>query len=96
MIFTRQFSYNTRSCDDLTRPKVNHVFATRCISHNILNEINQLPNEIRDKFLTHTFSGFVLYTPIYFIKMYQPQCVIKNFYVCNRLYSKIYLLYFVT
>ena len=84
LIFTRQFRYNTRRSDDLTPSKVNHVFATKCISHNIPNVINRLPNEIRDKFLTHSFSGFVLYTRIYFIKMYQPQCLIENCYVCNR------------
>ena len=66
LIFTRQSRYNTRRSDDLTPSKVNHVFATKCISHNIPNVINRLPNEIRDKFLTHSFSGFVLYTRIYF------------------------------
>ena len=84
LIFTRQSRYNTRRSDDLTPSKVNHVFATKCISHNIPNVINRLPNEIRDKFLTHSFSGFVLYTRIYFIKMYQPQCLIENCYVFNR------------
>ena len=44
--FTRQSRYNTRRCDDLTPIKVNHVFATKCIFHNIPNLINQLPNEI--------------------------------------------------
>ena len=82
--FTRQSRYNTRRCDDLTSIKVNHVFATKCISHNIPNLINQLPNEIRDKFHTHSFSGFVLYTRKYFIKMYQPQCSIENCYICSR------------
>ena len=82
--FTRQSRYNTRRCDDLTPIKVNHVFATKCISHNIPNLINQLPNEIRDKFHTHSFSGFVLYTRKYFIKMYQPQCFIENCYICSR------------
>ena len=82
--FIRQSRYNTRRCDDLTPMKVNHVFATKCISHNIPNLINRLPNEIRDKFLTHSFSGFVLYTRNYFIEMYQPQCLIENCYVCNR------------
>ena len=82
--FIRQSRYDTRRCDDLTPMKVNHVFATKCISHNIPNLINRLPNEIRDKFLTHSFSGFVLYTRNYFIKMYQPQCLIENCYVCNR------------
>ena len=53
--------------------KVNHVFATKYISHNIPNLINRLPNKIRDKFHTHNFSGFVLYTRKYFNKMYQPQ-----------------------
>ena len=87
--FTRQSRYNTRRCDDLTPIKVNHVFATKCISHNIPNLINQLPNEIRDKFHTHSFSGFVLYTRKYFIKMYQPQCFIENCYICSRWHSKI-------
>ena len=71
--FTRQSRYNTIRCDDLTPMKVNHVFATKCISHNIPNLINRLPNEIRDKFHTHIFSGFVLYTRKYHINMYQPQ-----------------------
>ena len=69
---------------EIINKKVNHVFATKCISHNIPNLINQLPNEIRDKFHTHSFSGFVLYTRKYFIKMYQPQCFIENCYVCRR------------
>ena len=56
--------------------KVIHVFATKCISHNITNVINRLPNEIRDKFLTHNFLGFVLYTRKYCTEMYQSQCLI--------------------
>ena len=82
--FTRQSRYNTRRCDDLTPMKMNHVFATKCISHNIPNLINQLPYEIGNKFHTHSFSGFVLYTREHFIKMYQPQCFIENCNVCNR------------
>ena len=54
------------------------------ISHNIPNVIDWLLNEIREKFFTHSFLGFVLYTCIYFIIMYQKQSVIKNCYVCNR------------
>ena len=68
LIFTRQSRYNTTRSNDLTPTKVNHVFPTKCISHNIPNVINRLPNEIRDKFLTHSFSGFVLYTRIYLLK----------------------------
>ena len=39
LIFTRQSRYNTRRSDDLTPTKVTHVFATKCISHNIPNVI---------------------------------------------------------
>ena len=65
--FTRQSRYNTRRCNDLTPMKVNHVFATKCISHNISNLINLLPDETRDKFHTHSYSGVVLYTSKYLV-----------------------------
>ena len=61
----------------MTPIKVNHVFATKCISHNIPNLINQLPNEIRDRFHTHSFSGFVLYTRKYLIKCTSPNVSLK-------------------
>ena len=57
------------------------VFATKCISHNIPNVINRLTNAIWDKFLTHSFTGFVLYTRQYFYRMYQHQCLTENGYV---------------
>ena len=44
LIFTRQSIYNTTRSNDLTPTKVNHVFATKCISHNIPNVIKMIDN----------------------------------------------------
>ena len=63
--------------------KVNHVISAKYISHNISYVINWLPNDIRDKFLSHSFSGAALYTRKYSIQMYQRQCLTKNCFGCK-------------
>ena len=52
--------------------KVKHVISAKYISHNIPYVKNRLPNDIRDKFLSHSFSGAALYTRKYSIQMYSP------------------------
>ena len=76
--------YNMRNINDLNIITVKHIFATKCILYSIPKCINSLPPLIKDKLLTHSYSGVILFTRNYFINCYQSQCFVSNCYVCNR------------
>ena len=76
--------YNMRNINDLNIITIKHIFATKCILYSVPKCIISLPPLIKDKLLTHSYSGVIFYTRNYFINCYQSQCFVANCYVCNR------------
>ena len=70
--------YNIRNINDLNIITVEHEFATKCILYSILKCNKSLPPLIKDNFLTHSYSGVIIYTRTYFINCYQSQCFCLN------------------
>ena len=69
-----------RNINDLNILTVKHDFATKCILYSIPKCIDSLPPLIKDKLLTHSYSGVIFYTRNYFINCYQSQCFVSNCY----------------
>ena len=80
--------YNMRNINDLNIITVKHIFATKCILYSIPKCNNSLPPLIKDKLLTHSYSGVIFYTRNYFINCYQSQCFVSNCYF--MFYSLMY------
>jgi hypothetical protein len=76
--------HNTRSSKNIHRNRVSHSYATQSISYNIPIAINEQPDLIKDKFLTHSLNGFSLYVKQYLISKYSDICEIPNCYICKK------------
>ena len=63
--------YNIRNINGLNIITVKHECATKCILYSIPKCINSLPPLIKDNFLTHSYSGVIIYTRTYFINYYR-------------------------
>ena len=74
--------YNMRNINDLNILTVKHEFSTKCILYSIPKCINSLPLLIKDKLLTHSYSGVIIYTRNYFINCYESHWLVLIFYVC--------------
>ena len=62
--------YNIRNINDLNIITVKFEFATKCILYSIPKCNNSLPPLIKDKILTHGYSGVIINTRTYFINCY--------------------------
>jgi hypothetical protein len=87
-LFTKNFNihgHNTRSANIFHIPRVKHEFAKNSIQYTIPVAYNTCPLQIRDKIYTHSISGFMKYIKMHIINNYEPNCTIRNCYVCNSL-----------
>ena len=76
--------HNTRIHHTLTLPYYKHTFSKLSINYAIPSAVNSLDPAISDKFCTHSFKGFCVYTKQFIIKKYETICQIVNCYSCNR------------
>ena len=54
-------NYNTRKIRTLHTFKTKHEFAKKCLKYNIPHTINDTPQIVTKKVLTHSMHGFSLY-----------------------------------
>lgn len=77
-----QHRYDTRFHD--VRPQVaNKVFTSKCIRYIIPDLVRKLPNNITEKFNTHSLHGLSNYVKKFYINKYFDRCTKDNCYVCN-------------
>jgi len=76
-------NHNTRSSNSIHRNRMLHTYANQSLRHNIPIIVNELPDIIKDKFSTHSLSGFALYAKNHFLSKYSAVCEIPNCYICK-------------
>ncbi len=74
---TRTYYLNTCIKHNTHHPIGKHDFAKHWI-------VNDCPNSILDKIITHSLHGFSEYIKAHFLKAYQDDCTIVDCYVCNN------------
>jgi len=78
-------SRNTRSSNlNLFHiPRVRCEFARNSIQYQIPIAFNNCPQVFRNKMYTHSQQGFSLFVKKHFINSYNPNCVVRNCFLCN-------------
>ena len=75
--------HNTRTRQKLHITRVNHAFATTNLRHNIIQTVNNTPENVIEKVFTHSINGMTTYAKKYLIGNYETTCTITNCYVCK-------------
>ena len=57
----------TRETTSIFIPRVNHAYAQKHIRHNLIQTINNTPNNIIDKIHTHSLRGFLNYIKVFIL-----------------------------
>jgi hypothetical protein len=89
-MFVRQsdvHEHNTRHATDFRIPLSKHSFVVNSIRYRLPNVINECPNIIKQKVLTHSYPGYVKYIKQNFISNYEVICNIQNCYICQNTYN---------
>ena len=76
--------YFTRQRDDLRLPAVNHDFAKQSITYHFPFTFNEMDDDYKTKFSTHTFEGFKFHVKRKFIESYESTCYERNCPRCGR------------
>ena len=63
--------------------KLNMLFAQKCLRHSLPLLLNNLPEIVNEKRISHSTQGFVKYVKLYFLQSYQVACTVQDCYVCN-------------
>ena len=83
----------TRETSSIFIPRVNHAYAQKHIRHNLIQTINNTPNNIIDKIHTHSLRGFLNYIKVFIFGNYEDHCHVSNCYMQTLKYMlKIILL----
>ena len=61
-------THNTSRQHDIHIVGIKHTFAKRCIRINLPRTLNNTPQIVKDKLLTHSFRGFINYANLTFYK----------------------------
>ena len=81
-------SYRTRGASmvssSLRRYCASTSGALDCIRHYLPKLLDETPECINEKILTHSFNGFCRYIKAFYISLYGTECSITNCYVCNN------------
>ncbi|MEO1211654.1 MAG: reverse transcriptase family protein [Cyanobacteria bacterium J06638_20] len=64
-------------------PRIHHVFAERCLRHQLPSLLNKLSTQDVNKVYTHSEYGFTSYFKRYYISQYSNECTIINCYICQ-------------
>ena len=79
-----QHRYDTRQNFRLFINRYNHSFAKNCLRFDLPQTINSAPPQIKEKFYSHSYQGFVKYVKHHMLNNYQEICDIQNCYVCSN------------
>ena len=69
-------SHDTRDNNKLYTSKVKHVFAHKCLRYSLPLLLNNLPEIVKEKLISHSSQGFAKYVKLYFLQSYQVACTI--------------------
>jgi len=64
--------------------KLNMILPKKCLRHNLPLLLNNLPEIVKEKFISHSNQGFVNYVKLYFLQSYEVTCTRLNCYVCMQ------------
>ena len=77
-------NYNTRTIRTLHTFKTKHEFAKKILKYNIPHTINDTPQIVTEKVLTHSMHGFSLYVKKYLLHKYNNNCIVRDCYTCMQ------------
>ena len=77
-------SHDTRDKNKIYTYKVKHAFAQKCLRHSLSLLLNNLPEIVKEKLISHSTQGFAKYVKLYFLQSYQVACTIQDCYVCMQ------------
>ena len=76
--------HDTRDKNKIYTYKIKHEFTKKCLRHNLPLLLNNLPEIVKEKLMTHSSQGFVNYVKLYFLQSYEVICTRQNCYVCMQ------------
>ena len=60
-------SHETRDNNKIYTNKVKHAFAQKCLRHSLSLLLNNLPEIVKEKLISHSTQGFAMYVKLYFV-----------------------------
>ena len=76
-------TYDTRDNNEMYIYKTKHAFAQKCLRHSLPFLVNNLPEIVKEKLVSHSTQGFAKYVKL-FLQSYKVACTIQNSYVCMQ------------
>ena len=83
VINTTEIHQHETSLKKLFKVRTEKVLTERCVRHQLVKVINEIPDIVKSKVHTHSYSGFKTYIKHFFLQKYETECNIRNCYVCN-------------
>ena len=75
-------SHDTRKATNIHTSMTRHEFAKKCLKYNLPHIINDTPELVWEKIVTHSLRGFAYYLKMYLLQKYQNVCTIFDSYIC--------------
>ena len=72
----------TQETNKIYTYQIKHEFAKKCLRHNLPLLLNNLPEKVKQKLMSHSNQGFVNYVKLYFLQSYEDTR--QNCYVCMQ------------
>ena len=60
-----------------------HEFAKKCLKYNLPHIINDTPELVLEKIVTHSLRGFAYYLKMYLLQKYQNVYTKSDRYICQ-------------
>ena len=76
-------THDTRIKNELYIFRAKHEFAKNCLRHNLPFIVNNIPDIVKEKLITHSLNGFAKYVKQNLLQTYNDACTITNCYICN-------------
>ena len=76
-------SHDTRKATNIHTSMTRHEFAKKSLKHNLPHTINDTPELVLEKIITHSLQGFAYYLKTYMLQRYHYACTISDCYVCQ-------------
>ena len=80
---THIHNYNTRRTTELHTYRTKHEFAKKILKYNLPHVINNIPDLVIDKIVTHSLKSFSSYAKNYMLQKYNDTCTLLNCYICQ-------------
>ena len=76
-------SHDTRKATNIHTSMTRHEFAKKCLKYNLPHIINDTPEIVLCKIVTHSLRGFAYYFKMYLLQKYQTVCTISDCFICQ-------------